>query len=169
MKGYLQVYTGKGKGKSTASFGLAMRATGAKLKVVIIQFIKSMAYSEVAIFKQLGIDIYQYGRGCFIKGDPTEEDRKYAKQALEKALELFEKNTIDLLILDEINVAHYFKLFTDAELKKLLAKRPENMELVCTGRYAPHFLIEQADLVTEMAEIKHYYAKGVQARVGIER
>jgi len=168
-KGYLQVYTGNGKGKSTASFGLALRAIGAGLRVQIIQFIKSMDYSEIEVLKKLGIEVSQYGRGCFIKGDPVPEDCQKAAEALERARQIFNEKSTDLLILDEVNVAHYFKLFTDEDLQSILEEKPENLELVCTGRYAPDWLVERADLVTEMKEIRHYYTKGVDARDGIER
>lgn len=169
MNGYLQVYTGNGKGKSTAAFGLALRARGAGLKVAIIQFIKSMDYSEIKILKQIGVELFQYGRGCFIKGNPVPEDQEIAGEALRKAGDLFEYGETDLVILDEINVAHYFKLFTDDALLRLVESKPQDLELVCTGRYAPDFLIEKADLVTEMKEVKHYYKTGVKARDGIER
>lgn len=169
MKGYLQVYTGNGKGKSTASFGLALRARGAGLRVKIIQFIKSRNYSEIGILKQIGVEIQQFGRGCFIFNDPAPEDIAVAEEALKTVRAIMTDKDTDLLILDEINVAWSVGLFNKETFRKLIDQKPDSLELICTGRNAPDFLIEKADLVTEMKEIKHYYQAGVEARNGIER
>ncbi len=171
MKGYVQVYTGDGKGKTTAAFGLAMRAYGAGLNVYIAQFVKGMKYSELETFKLLSehIHIKQYGRGCFIYGDPTEEDITAAKNALREVREIMLSGKYQIIILDEANIATYYKLFSVDDLLDLIRERPENVELVITGRRADPRIIEAADLVTEMKEIKHYYNKGVVAREGIEK
>lgn len=168
-RGYLQVYTGTGKGKSTAAFGLALRALGAGLRVHIVQFIKSMEYAELRAFGKLGIPVTQFGRGCFIFGKPEKEDLTVAAAGVAFVRERYTAADLDLLILDEINVACQIGLITTGELMLLVAERPPSIELVCTGRGAPPELIDAADLVTEMRAVKHYYEVGVQARDGIER
>jgi len=170
-KGYVHIYTGDGKGKTTAAIGLAIRAIGCGLKVFLAQFIKGMKYSEIKLLESLGdsIKIIQYGRGCFIKGKPTEEDIEAAQKGLIKAKEIMLSGDYDLVILDEINVAQYFGLLSVSDILDFIKDRPENIELILTGRRADERLIEKADLVTEMKEIKHYYEKGVKARQGIER
>lgn len=175
-QGYVQVYTGDGKGKTTAALGLALRALGAGLSVYIGQFIKGMKYSEIAALEKLGsaygsgrLRVEQYGRGCFIKREPEPADITAALNGLEKASEALASGRYDLVILDEINVASRYALLSEGAIANLLDTRPAGVELVLTGRYAPQSLIERADLVTEMKEIRHYYAKGVAARRGIER
>ena len=171
MKGYVQVYTGDGKGKTTAALGLAMRAYGAGLNVYIAQFVKGMKYSEQETFKVLSdhITVKQYGRGCFIKGDPTEEDVKAAREGLKEVREIMLSGKFQVLILDEANIATYYKLIGVDDLLALIAEKPEEMELIITGRKADPKIIEAADLVTEMKEVKHYYNNGVMAREGIEK
>ena len=170
-KGYVHIYTGNGKGKTTASFGLALRAVGNGYKVFIGQFIKGLQYSEIKTFKERLSDLIQveqFGRGCFIRNKPTEEDIHLAKEGLQKMRDVLKSGEYDVVIFDEANVAIYFKLFSVEELLDVLKERDENTEIIITGRYAPDRLIEYADLVTEMKEIKHYYQKGVKARKGIE-
>jgi len=171
MKGYIQVYTGDGKGKTTAALGLALRAAGAGLKVFIAQFVKGMKYSELDIIPKLkeSIKIKQYGRGCFIHGKPEKEDEAKARLGLEEVKEIIASKKYDILILDEANIAVYYNLFSIDELIEVIKSKPENMEIVVTGRKAHLKLIEIADLVTEMKEIKHYYSNGVEARSGIEK
>jgi cob(I)alamin adenosyltransferase len=171
MKGYIQVYTGDGKGKTTAALGLAMRAYGAGLNVYIAQFVKGMKYSEQETFKVLSdhITVKQYGRGCFIKGDPTEEDVKAAKVGLKEVHDIMLSGKYQVLILDEANIATLYKLFSVDELLDLIKEKPDDMELIITGRRADQRIIDIADLVTEMKEIKHYYQNGVMARAGIEK
>lgn len=166
-KGYLQVYTGDGKGKTTAALGLVVRALGAGLKVHVVQFIKSMEYSELTTLRKLGVPVDQFGRGCFIFGEPSEEDRKVASEGLAFARGLMNTD-LDVLILDEINVAISLGLLKTADVIDLVRSRPAGIELICTGRGAPAELIEEADLVTEMVAVRHYYDNGVQARKGIE-
>ncbi len=171
MKGYTQVYTGNGKGKTTASFGLALRAAGAGLKIYIAQFVKGMKYSELKSITQFDnlITLKQYGRSCFIKRDPKQEDIDLAQNGLEEIKEVVASRKYDLIILDEVTIAISYNLIDEDELIKLMDNKPDELELVITGRYASPNIIEKADLVTEMKEIKHYYQKGVKARVGIER
>jgi len=167
--GYVHVYTGNGKGKTTAALGLALRAICAGKKIYIGQFIKGMHYSELDAVKYLpNLVIEQYGRGCFIRGKPTEEDIKLARNGLKRAREVLNNQTFDIVILDEINVAIFYKLLDVVEVLELITNRPRNVELILTGRYAPKQIIEMADLVTEMVEVKHYYRQGVPARKGIE-
>lgn len=169
-KGYVQVYTGNSKGKTTAALGLALRAAGAGLKVFIAQFIKKRRCSEhkaLDRFKDL-ITIKQYGTG-FLKGEkPAKSEIEAAQKGFEEVENIISSKTYDMVVLDEINVAVYYKLLNVEDIVNLLNSRPPNMEIVLTGRYADEKIIEMADLVTEMKEIKHYYKKGVKARRGIE-
>lgn len=171
MKGYIQVYTGNGKGKTTAAIGLSIRAAGAGMKVLFAQFIKGMVYSEIDALKRYNdsIEVYQYGRGCFINKNATREDKEAALRGLKEITKLLTENDYDVVILDEANIAMYYGLFTIDELMRVINKRKYNCEIIITGRYAPKELIELADLVTEMKEIKHYYTKGIYARKGIEK
>ncbi|HLA26399.1 MAG TPA: cob(I)yrinic acid a,c-diamide adenosyltransferase [Syntrophales bacterium] len=171
MKGYVQVYTGDGKGKTTAALGLAIRAAGAGLKVFIAQFVKGAEYSEIKALGRLSdlIALKRYGRGCFIRQDPCEEDKRMACSGLEEAEEAMLSGNYQVIILDEVNIATYFSLFPVERLLELIRKKPAGVELVMTGRKADPRVVEIADLVTEMCEIKHYYNKGVAAREGIER
>ncbi len=165
----IHVYTGNGKGKTTAAFGLAVRAAMAGKKVFIGQFIKGMDYSELKLTDYVpAIEIRQFGRDCFIEQEPTAEDIELAKKGLLLCAELVQSGKYEMIILDEINVALFFNLFSVEEVLQLLAVKKEGVELILTGRYAPKEIIEKADLVTEMVEVKHYYTQGVQARKGIE-
>ena len=171
MKGYIQVYTGNGKGKTTAAIGLAIRAAGAGLKVFIAQFLKAGEYNEHKALNRFTdlIQIRQYGRGCFIQGNPDIEDIKVAKKGLDEVKNIINSGKYDMIILDEANIAVYYNLFTVDELLEVIKSRPKNIEIIITGRMADQKIIAEADLVTEMKEIKHYYKKGVIARPGIER
>jgi cob(I)alamin adenosyltransferase len=170
-EGYVHVYTGDGKGKTTAAIGLAIRAAGAGLRVLFVQFIKGTAYSEIAALKMLddNIAVRQYGRGRFIKGEPCQEDVDAAERGLSEVSQALSDGTYDVVVLDEANIAVQFNLFGIDKLAGLIACRPPNVELVATGRYAHPFLLDCADVVTDMKEVKHYYRKGVTARVGIEK
>jgi len=170
MKGYMHIYTGNGKGKTTAAFGLSLRAAGAGKKVFIAQFVKRKTYSEIeAIQKYIpGITIKQYGLGCFIVKEPTRQDIDAARSGLQEVIGIFQRGNYDLVVLDEATIALFYNLFSlEAFLRAIKMKKSET-ELIITGRYAPEELIELADLVTEMKEVKHYYTKGVEARKGIE-
>jgi cob(I)alamin adenosyltransferase len=167
--GYIHLYTGNGKGKTTAAMGLAVRAVGAGKKVFIGQFVKGMHYAELESLKRFPeIVIRQYGLDCFIKCKPTQRDIDAARHGLEEVTSIVEKNMFDMVILDEVCIALYYKLFSIDEVLSLIKQKPKGMEIVLTGRYAPDELIEAADLVTEMKEIKHYYNNGIEARKGIE-
>ena len=170
-KGMVQVYTGNGKGKTSAAFGLALRAIGRGLKVYIIQFIKGgFDYGELYIADKLpNLKLKAFGRGKFVtEKPPAKEDVKLAEEALKLAEETVKGGEYDIVILDEINVALNLKLIKTEKVIELIKKKPKHVELILTGRYAPDEIIEAADLVTEMMEVKHPYNKGFQARKGIE-
>jgi len=170
MKGYVQVYTGNGKGKTTASIGLAVRAAGAGLNVYIVQFLKKGNYSEIkALEKFKNITIEQYGLGKFVKGKPSDEDVAAGAAGYLKLCDILRENKYDVVIAEEANVAVMCNLISEKKLLELIDMKPENIELLITGRGATDAVIEKADLVTEMKEIKHYYKQGVTARVGIEK
>ncbi len=171
MKGYVQVYTGNGKGKTTSALGLSIRSAGAGLKVYIAQFIKMGDYSEIRALKKFSdfITVEQIGSGRFIKEMPSQEDIEDARAGIEKIKSLMVSRDYDVIILEEANVAAKCGLISVNDILDLISSKPENIELVITGRGAAPEVIEQADLVTEMKEIKHYFQKGVQARVGIEK
>ena len=170
MQGFVQVYTGDGKGKTTAALGLALRAAGAGLKVYIGQFIKNAEYSEIKSLQRLAdsITIEQFGRGCCILTEPCQADIDAARQALTAIGRVLASGDYDLVIADEANVAVALQLISADDLLALIAQRPPQVELVLTGRGAPASVLERADLVTEMRPLKHYYDRGVLARKGIE-
>lgn len=168
-KGYVHVYTGNGKGKTTAAFGLALRAAMAGKKVYIGQFIKDMKYSETKIAEIVdGITIEQLGRGCFIVDPPEAEDRRYAEMALCRCSEILSSGRYDVVILDEINIAFHYELIDASKVIEAIKHRTPHVEVVLTGRYAPESIIDMADLITEMREVKHYYSQGVLSRKGID-
>lgn len=171
MKGYIQVYTGNGKGKTTAALGLAIRAAGAGYKVYIAQFIKMGEYSEIKAldrFKDL-ITVEQFGTGRFIKGLPSDSDIKAAQAGIKKIKKILSAAQHQVVILEEANVAVGVGLFPVEVLLEIMDEKPENIELVITGRGADPKVIDKSDLVTEMKEVKHYFRKGVAARIGIEK
>ena len=169
-KGYVHLYTGNGKGKTTAALGLALRAAGAGLKVYFAQFVKGQATSELKSLKKFSrrITVRQFGRGAFIKGRTVEADRTFACRGLEAVEKAVRRGTYDVVILDEICVACRYNLVPISKIIDLIKIRPDRMEVVLTGRCAPKGLIKIADIVTEMKEVKHYFIKGVIARRGIE-
>lgn len=169
-RGFVHVYTGDGKGKTTAALGLALRAAGAGWKVFIGQFAKGMTYSELGIFGRLSdlVTIRQFGRSCFIQRKPERADLDGAEQGLAECKEVLLAGNHRLVVLDEANVAVALGLFPVEALLQLIRLRTDPTELVITGRWANSRVIERADLVTEMQEVKHYYRKGVVARVGVE-
>ena len=169
-KGYVQVYTGNGKGKTTATMGLALRAVCAGRRVIVIQFIKGMAYSELRAPEFLpGFEIEQHGRECFINRNPEQEDIDCALKGLKRLRDVVTSGEYDVVIADEINIALHYKLFSVSDVLELIKGRDAGTEFILTGRKAPQEIIDAADLVTEMVEVKHYYNNGVAARVGIER
>jgi cob(I)alamin adenosyltransferase len=169
--GLVQVYTGDGKGKTTAALGLALRACGHGLSVYMIQFMKGdIEYGEL-----MGQDliptlkIVQFGRPTFVdKENPDEEDIKLAQQALSHAKEIIIQGEHDIVILDELNVALDFKLVNIDDVLALIDSKPEKMELIITGRYAHPKILEKADLITKMVNERHPFDKGIKARCGIE-
>lgn len=173
MCGQVQIYIGDGKGKTTAAIGLAVRAVGAGKKIYIGQFIKDMEYHEISVLKNLpniSIELYGSGDGCFIDRTPQKKDIDAANNAVTKALQAVSSGKYDVVILDEINIAHTLKLVTTQQMLEIIDKKSESTELIFTGRNCPKEVMDKADLVTEMKEIKHYYAtKGLLARDGIER
>jgi cob(I)alamin adenosyltransferase len=169
--GLLQVYTGDGKGKTTAALGLALRAWGRGLKVCIIQFMKKGEdYGEILALRRLeGVELYQFGSDRLItKSSIHPEDIELAHRALALAEGALASAEYDVIILDEINVALFFGLVSPAEVLSSLRKRSEDVEVILTGRNAPPEILEEADLVTRMVAEKHPYDKGVMARAGIE-
>ncbi len=172
-RGYVQVYTGDGKGKTTASLGLAVRAAGHGLKVLIVQFMKGwIDYGELEGVRMLSpyVEILQSGRDTFVdRKNPDPEDVRLARQGWNLAADAIRERRADIVVLDEINCAMDFGLLSVKEVLEAVKGKPDGMELVLTGRGAPREIIEAADLVTEMREIKHYYGEGVEARLGIER
>ncbi len=170
MKGFVQVYTGNGKGKTTAAFGLALRAAGAGLKVYIGQFLKGRNYSELwALRKHTGsIDVMQFGSKSFIIMKPSPRDIANARKGLENCLKAMFSGAYQLVIMDEINCAINLGIIMLDDVVKIIKNRPANVELVLTGRNAPKEITQLADLVTEMKEKRHYFKKGIRARKGIE-
>jgi len=170
-KGLVQVYTGNGKGKTSAAFGLALRAAGRELKVYIVQFIKGgFDYGELYVVDKIpNVTLKAFGRGKFVMAKPPEQaDIKLAEEALRHANEIVRSGKYDVVILDEINVALDLKLIDSKNVLELIKSKPEHVELVLTGRNAQPEIVELADLVTEMKEVKHPFAKGLPARKGIE-
>lgn len=170
-RGYIQLYTGEGKGKTTAALGQALRALGKGLSVYLIQFMKGeMSYGEILAANMLpGFKLVQYGRKDFINpASPDPEDLELAQKGLLHAREVILSGKYDLVILDEINLAAAWKFIDLPDLLTLLKNRPPEVEIILTGRHAPSELISLADLATEMREIKHYFRQGVPAREGIE-
>jgi cob(I)alamin adenosyltransferase len=171
-KGYIQIYTGNGKGKTTAAIGQAVRAAGFGLKTYIVQFMKEFPYNELNSLKHLKewITIEQFGGDEFVykKEPPGKNEIDKAHRGLAAAKAKMLSGKYDIIILDEVCVSIYFGLFSDEEILTFIKQKPENVELILTGRYCPEKLLDKADLVTEMNEVKHYYQEGVTSRKGIE-
>ena len=172
-EGYVQVYTGNGKGKTTAALGLAFRAWGRGLKTYIGQFMKGQFYGELASVHNTDghITIEQFGKDTFIHvtNPPAPEDVEMAQHGLARIREAMQSGEYDLVVADELNTAHFFNLVSTEEILELMQAKPAGLELVITGRYCPDAVIKAADLVSEMTEVKHYYTRNVPARDGIER
>ena len=169
-QGKVQIYTGDGKGKTTAALGLALRACGSGYHVYVAQFAKGMHYGELDALARFAdrVTIRQFGRECFIRNDPTPEDVRLAREGWDEVQRVVAAKPPDVLVLDEIGIALHYRLVSLEQVRELIRRRPEGMELVLTGRKVPPELFDLADLVTEMREIKHYYRDGVPARRGIE-
>ncbi len=191
MNHCIQVYTGDGKGKTTAAIGLAVRAVGAGMNVLFLQFMKSKYYSEQDVLEKMpGVTLKTLGKPCFIvkkgmlsdeeiaawgdeievfeEGNPPQDYAAMMKAGVEEAREALRSHAYDLIVLDEYNVAAFFGLISKEDTKSLLAEYTGQAELVFTGRNAPQEILDAADLITEMKEVRHYYHKGVEARKGIE-
>ncbi len=170
-KGYIQVYTGEGKGKTTASIGLAIRAAGAGHKVFLAQFIKGKQYSEINALQRFDdlITVEQFGLGRFINGKCAQSDIDAARNGLDKMKKIVSSGEYQVVVLDEANIAIKYDMFSVNELIDLIDSKTSDCEIIITGRYACQEIIDRADLVTEMRPIKHYYHEGVHARTGIEK
>jgi cob(I)alamin adenosyltransferase len=187
--GLIHIYTGDGKGKTTAALGLALRAAGHDLRTYICQFMKGREYGELEAVKLLGasvsraldaperplITIEQFGQPAFIhisadgkRSTATAEDVRLAQKGLVTVRQRVMSGEYDLVVLDEINVALYFRLLTVQKVLDVIDAKPEDVELVLTGRHVPDEILARADYVTEMREVKHPYQRGIQARKGIE-
>lgn len=169
-KGYLHIYTGKGKGKTTAALGLAVRAAGAGKKVLFAQFLKTPSTSEHTALKQLSdkITVRFFGPSDFAEQQVKPEHIHATQEGLDEIALMMIHEKYDVVILDEVINALNYNLITIEELLDTVHERPFHIEMVLTGRNAPEVLIEAADLVTEMEEVKHYFHSGVVARKGIE-
>jgi cob(I)alamin adenosyltransferase len=176
-EGLIHIYTGEGKGKTTAALGLALRAAGHGWRTYVGQFMKGRAYGELEGARMLGADaegrpwltIVRYGHPAFLRaGEVTPEDVRLAQQGLAKASEAMCSSAYQLVILDEVNVALYFDLISTTDVLALIDRKPGPVELVLTGRRVPDQILTRADYVTDMREIRHPYQRGVQAREGIE-
>jgi len=169
-QGYIHVYTGEGKGKTTAAFGLALRAAGHGKRVYIAQFLKGRPSGEIAALADNPlIVVEQFGDPERIASDRVKDrHRSHARRGLARAFDALISNDNDVVVLDELDIAIWFGLLCERDCIELIDARPPHVELVITGRLAPSWLTERADLVTEMREVKHYYRQGVQARAGIE-
>ena len=170
-KRYIQVYTGDGKGKTTAALGLSIRAAGHGLKTYMGQFMKGQHYGELTALRDNPfITIEQYGDiECIHRDRVTQKHKDQAEQGLIKARDAMLSGRYDMVILDEINVTVWFGLLTVKQVLDLLDQRPQSVEIILTGRNAPQEFIQYADLVSEMKEVKHYYHQGILARDGFER
>jgi len=169
-RGYIQLYTGNGKGKTTAAIGLAVRAAGAGLQVYFCQFLKGRPCSELkalACFPDT-ITVSRSGKKTFVY-EPSDSDRRSARRCFFKAAAAIASNAYNVVILDEVVTVVQFGFIDMQELLDVLHKKPDRVEIVCTGRDAPDVLLAKADLITEMKEIKHYYQRGVKGRTGIEK
>jgi cob(I)alamin adenosyltransferase len=170
-RGYVHIYSGNGKGKTTAAVGLAMRAAGQDQKVYIGQFMKGQFYGELKTIAQIdNIDVEQFGRpDCIRRSEVTQVHRDMAENGLQICQKKIISGNYDLVVLDEICVAIWFRLIREDKVIEMIVEKPVKTELVLTGRKASNRLIERADLVTRMNDIKHYYkTEGTTARPGIE-
>jgi cob(I)alamin adenosyltransferase len=172
-KGYVQVYTGNGKGKTTAALGLAFRAWGRGLRTYVGQFMKGQFYAEIAAAAQTAghIVIEQYGKDTFVhvKNPPAPEDVELAQAGLARFKAAMHGGGYQIVVADEIITSLFFHLVALDDVLTLMREKPDGVELILTGRYCPDEIIAAADLVTEMKELRHYYEKNVPAREGVER
>lgn len=174
FQGYIQVYTGNGKGKTTAALGLALRAAGRGMKTFMAQFLKNGEYGELlAVRDHLAewITIRQFGlpEFHFEKNSVSTEEMVAAEAGLAAAGAAMDSGDYRIVVLDEINTLLHFKIIAVEPVLCFLERKPAGVELILTGRYAPQAILDRADLVTEMKEVRHYYQKNIQARTGIEK
>ncbi|MBU1921429.1 cob(I)yrinic acid a,c-diamide adenosyltransferase [bacterium] len=172
-KAFVHIYTGNGKGKTTAALGLALRAAGAGMRTLLIQFMKgSFPYREYKSLELLSewIDVERFGTDKFVieKRKATEDECREISAGLSRVRRAFDEHSHDIVVLDEVCVAVYFGVVQAEEVIKLIKNRPADIELILTGRYCPEEWYDLADLVTEMKEVKHYYAQGILSRPGID-
>ncbi|MBD3226437.1 MAG: cob(I)yrinic acid a,c-diamide adenosyltransferase [Caldithrix sp.] len=171
-QGYIQVYTGNGKGKTTAALGQSLRAVGNGLRVLFVQFMKDFPYGEVNMLQQLAphLELKRYGNDRFVfkRQPPGAELKKQMHDGLTETCAAMQSQQYDMVVLDEVLVSIYFTVLEESAVLDCIGRKPDRVELILTGRYAPDKIIKIADLVTNMEEIKHYYSKGVKARQGIE-
>jgi len=172
--GLIQVYTGDGKGKTTAAVGAGIRAIGHGLRVHMIQFLKGGGAFPVsgeirALDRIDGFTVERFGSGRFVvPGAATDHDRQVVRDGLERARQILDSEEYDLVILDELNAAFQLSLLAEGDVLELLRHKPPQVELVITGRGAPQSVLRQADLVTEMRAVKHPFAAGRTARIGVD-
>lgn len=172
-RGCIQIYTGNGKGKTTAALGILLRAVGSNHKCLLIQFMKKgFPYTELESLKQFSnlvtIETFSGDNHVLEKRPPNEDEILEIKSGLELAKEALKTSSYDVVILDEISTACHFGLCKNEDVEELFTNWSDTTELILTGRYCPESWFEHADLVTEMKEIKHYYQKGVESRKGID-
>src|SRR5262245_29476894 len=168
--GVLLLITGSGKGKTTSAFGCAVLAVGHRFRVAVIQFMKGRIYGELDVLRSLpNVEVWQFGRNAFVDPkNPHPRDRELAREGLEKAWEIVRGAKHDLLILDEINVVADFGLVPVEEVLELARARPKWMDMIWTGRNAPAAMVDLADTVSEVRDVKHHYRKGIESRAGLE-
>ena len=171
-KGYFHIYTGTGKGKTTAALGLAMRAAGAGLRTYIGEFVKFQEYSEVKVicerFPEIKIELFGNEGLCINGRELNDLDKKTAREGFDRSMAAMKSGEYDIVILDEICIAVHTGALSEDDAMRFVNERPENVDLVFTGRDATGKMIDAADLVTDMREIKHYYNAGVESRRGID-
>jgi cob(I)alamin adenosyltransferase len=172
--GYVQVYTGNGKGKTTAALGLALRAAGWQMKTYLAQFMKKGEYGELLAARQYlagWLTIEQFGLPDFHRPQRgvSQKERNAAAAGLLAVNQAIQSGKYRIVILDEINTLLHFGILAPAAVVQIIASKPRTLELVLTGRHAPAAILAKADLITEMREIRHYFSRGVTARLGIEK
>jgi cob(I)alamin adenosyltransferase len=171
QRGLIMVYTGDGKGKTTAALGLALRAAGHEQRVLVVQFMKGQPTGEVAALERFlpQVDIWRSGRDVFVNPDhPDDVDIRLARETLQRVRETVAAANYDLVVLDELNVAIAYGLVPEEDVLALFKERPQSVTLVLTGREASPAVISLADLVSEVREVKHHWRQGIPAQSGIE-
>ncbi len=172
MLGQIHLYTGNGKGKTTAALGLAFRAAAYGYKTYIGQFMKGQVYGEIEMARSLEwLTVEQFGSNTLVhvKHPPDQKNICLAKEGLDKSMRAMHSGDYDIIVLDEICVAHYYNLIELSDILEFIKQKPDNIELILTGRYADKEINDYVDLITNMEEVKHYYNKGIESREGIEK